>query len=501
MCKNFIKMGNGCRRRPGLCDPYREKRDARLAGDHPKANDNGSIAKKESDLGATPLQAEVCIASEALGRDIWVVPAYTGQDRQEITPDHLGQLSQILDVFPGSRVVELKDPPKDSDGFKNEYLSYSRLAKFEQCPLAFKLQYIDKHKSQPGMPLKFGSAIHAVLETLGREHMERDPPTPMLVDRAHELWREEWKRSEMSGSEAFGEGLEILEGWVRSNLDLRGEDILAVELEFEVDFHGFAVKGFIDRVDRVDDTTVEIIDYTTNRQLYARYELDDALQLSVYEIAVRTLYPWVTTVNLTYDMLRHGVQQRTSRTSEQLTAAYQYVVTLGEQTESVAEYRAQLNPLCPWCDQKSHCDAYVDALNGERGVVCVNFEDLEAVAVELQEVAALEKMAKSRKGELEKIIKAHLKNEPELNLAGKCYSLAKRPSYTYSLADVLEIMAKHFPDLEGVESAVTTVGSTKLKALVKKHAASSAAAGLIDTELKAAASVRHTSYLRAGRIK
>ena len=34
-------------------------------------------------------------------------------------------------------------------GFKNRYLSVSRLRRFESCPLAFKLHYIDKRDSAP----------------------------------------------------------------------------------------------------------------------------------------------------------------------------------------------------------------------------------------------------------------------------------------------------------------------------------------------------------------
>jgi hypothetical protein len=30
-------------------------------------------------------------------------------------------------------------------GYKNEHLSFSRLTRFETCPLSYKLHYIDKH--------------------------------------------------------------------------------------------------------------------------------------------------------------------------------------------------------------------------------------------------------------------------------------------------------------------------------------------------------------------
>ncbi len=47
--------------------------------------------------------------------------------------------------------------------FKNNHLSYSRLSRFEQCPLSFKLHYIDGQSAEPGIALKFGKAVHAVL--------------------------------------------------------------------------------------------------------------------------------------------------------------------------------------------------------------------------------------------------------------------------------------------------------------------------------------------------
>ena len=66
--------------------------------------------------------------------------------------------------------------------FKNQHLSYSRLSRFEQCPLSFKLHYIDKKQAEPGVPLRFGKAVHAVLENLVREHMEEEREGPLSAD-------------------------------------------------------------------------------------------------------------------------------------------------------------------------------------------------------------------------------------------------------------------------------------------------------------------------------
>ncbi|WP_375743693.1 hypothetical protein NR800_37405 [Corallococcus interemptor] len=53
------------------------------------------------------LGAEVCFASETYG-EVWLVPAYTGQARKELTPEHAATLVRVLSAFPGSRVMSFE---------------------------------------------------------------------------------------------------------------------------------------------------------------------------------------------------------------------------------------------------------------------------------------------------------------------------------------------------------------------------------------------------------
>ena len=141
--------------------------------------------------------------------------------------------------------------------FKNQHLSYSRLSRFEQCPLSFKLHYIDKRQAEPGVPLRFGKAVHAVLETLLREHMEQEREGALSEERAVTLWQEAWAAGELSGLAVFEEGLAILRSYVRRQGHVDHQDVLAIEKRFELEVGPFTVLGFIDRVDRVDDETVD----------------------------------------------------------------------------------------------------------------------------------------------------------------------------------------------------------------------------------------------------
>lgn len=90
--------------------------------------------------------------------------------------------------------------------------------------------------------------------------------------------------------------------------------------------------------------------YKTNRANFTREEVDDSLQLTLYEVAARRIWPWATKVRLSFAMLRHGLRMTTSRTPEQLEAALSYAETLGKMTEESKAFPARLSTNCAYCD-------------------------------------------------------------------------------------------------------------------------------------------------------
>jgi RecB family exonuclease len=325
--------------------------------------------------------------------------------------------------------------------FKNQHLSYSRLSRFETCPLSYRLHYIEKKQAEPGLPLRFGKTIHAVLERLIKEVVDDERTGPLSEERAIELYREAWGAEQLTGMDVFAEGLAILRRFIADQGVVDHRDVLAIEKEFRLPVGPFEVLGFIDRVDWIDDETVEVIDYKTNHQLFTRDEVDTSLQMSLYEVAVRRLWPWVKKVKLTFWMLRHGVRQETTRTEEQLADALAYVETLGRQTETATEYPARLNTNCSYCDHRKQCPAYADALKGKREFIVEDLADLEGVAREREEVARLAKALYARKEELEDILKAQLKERDELVLGGVRYRMFATTSLDYPLEPTLSLLA------------------------------------------------------------
>ncbi len=388
-------------------------------------------------------------------------------------------------------------------GFVNKHLSFSRLSRFEQCPLSFKLHYIEKRQAEPGDPLKFGKAVHAVLEALVREHVNEERVGPLSEDRAVDLLGRMWAAEGLSGVGLFQEGVEILRAFVRDQGELDHRNVLALEKEFQLPVGRFTVLGFIDRVDCVDAETVEIIDYKTNRQLFTREEVDTSLQMSLYHLAARQLWPWAKKVRLTFHMLRHDLRMRTERTQEQLQAATAYVETLGRMTEEATEFPARLNANCVYCDHRGRCPAYADALKGKRDVVCEDTSDLEAVAREREEVARLAKVLYARKEELERVLKAHLEDHDELVLAGVRYTMFSTTRLDYPLEPTLRILSEATgaaPD--ELLKRLAAVDNKALEALLKELGKSTdrARIRLLKAELESLAEKTHSPRLWAKEV-
>ncbi len=327
--------------------------------------------------------------------------------------------------------------------YRNSHLSFSRLSRFEQCPLSFKLHYIDQVPSNSSLQLVFGKAIHAVLERLVWNHVLEERLGPMSEEEAARLWQEAVIAEGLTGGLApFQEGLEILKSFVRHQGALDPKDILAVEQEFSIPIGPFTVVGFIDRVDRLDNETIRIVDYKTNRQLFSRDDVDSSLQLALYELAARQIWPWAKNVKLSYHMLRHDLFQDTERNEPQLEAVRKYVETLGRIIEESRDFPARLNGFCPTCDHHEQCPAYQQALQGTRTFVCKNLGDLESVAREREEVARLAKILTSRKEELDRVLKEQLRDKDELIAGGMQYRLFNTTTLKFPLQRTVDVVSR-----------------------------------------------------------
>lgn len=201
--------------------------------------------------------------------------------------------------------------------YGDQTLSYSGLSKFQQCPRRFKRHYIDGERGKATDAMRFGSAIHDALEHLVKGGEVDD-------DHARKAWAEAWGQSELTRLKDHDLGLDIMQRWVK---DWRNPEVLAVELHWRIDIYGKPFQGYIDRVDRVDDETIEIVDYKSGHVIESAEDIARDEQLALYDIACRANYPWAKRVIVTKDFVRFGIRVSAERSYDDYVNAIAYFAT------------------------------------------------------------------------------------------------------------------------------------------------------------------------------
>ena len=128
----------------------------------------------------------------------------------------------------------------------------------------------------------------------------------------------------------------------------------------------------------VDPKTLLIVDYKTSKTVPDGDKLRSDIQLSMYNLVARQLYPQYDNVILCLDMLRKDELVYTYRTEEELNAFEAYLKVIHTQMSSIKEEDVfpSLNTLCGWCDYCNICEKYKEMCSND------SFNFLEASSLD-----------------------------------------------------------------------------------------------------------------------
>ena len=177
------------------------------------------------------------------------------------------------------------------------HLSASTITTYIDCSLQY---YFSKVKRLPmefvADALSFGTVIHLVLAEFYRSKMDGDR---LSLKNVHELYRQFWTREAKDRSEikyAEGkdfntyliEGVDLLTAWFNKLPDDNFE-IIGVEepFTFEVPELPVPIIGAIDLIEQDDAGTIIITDFKTSSRAYAADEIDQNMQMTLYQLATR----------------------------------------------------------------------------------------------------------------------------------------------------------------------------------------------------------------------
>lgn len=259
-------------------------------------------------------------------------------------------------------------------------LSHSRLQAYENCPQAFWHAYVNQTPPDGYERAEAwtGTIVHRVLEEALRQTLEKKVPDPVwIVQRFDELWRAETGpqvlivKPGMTLEQYHNNGRQWLKNYVdqawpfvQGGVPLHVEEGIAfpVALEGGVDV---TFKGTLDRVDRLDDGRLRLIDYKTGNRVPTFVEPRDAFQLALYWKGLMARYPETPGGVLVWHYLQHQHTKRLDPEPKLLADAERWVVKTASQIHAkltepgdvAARFPARPGPLCRWCEYGYACAA------------------------------------------------------------------------------------------------------------------------------------------------
>jgi len=150
------------------------------------------------------------------------------------------------------------------------------------------------------------------------------------------------------------EGREQLTRFLRSPLAKPGGEILHTENNFSFAIGETKVRSKMDRLDRIGDHEVAIVDYKTGKPK-TQEDADDSLQLSIYALAARHM--GFTAASLVFISLENCTAVASSRTAADLTKTEGKVVDVAANI-AAGEFEPKPGMVCNGCSYHSICPAH-----------------------------------------------------------------------------------------------------------------------------------------------
>ena len=242
--------------------------------------------------------------------------------------------------------------------------SPSRLLAWLDCPLRYRLQYLDRPR--PAVrPQRAHTSIGVATHNALRDFWDLPPAerTPVAVERlVRKSWIDVGFRDPDQSAEWLVRTIERVTEYLRG-ID-RDRQPLGVERTVSLRTETLAVTGRVDRLDDRDGELV-VVDYKTGR---ARLTDDDArtsLPLALYAVAAASMFRRACVrVELhhlpTGDVLAHehtpeSLQRKVAEAESIASDLRRADADHADHGVGSPLFVARVSPICMWCDFRAHC--------------------------------------------------------------------------------------------------------------------------------------------------
>lgn len=244
--------------------------------------------------------------------------------------------------------------------------SHSKLETFQNCPLSYKFQYIDRIKTDRDSVEAFmGNCVHESLAKLYRDlKLSKLNTEDEIVEYYHQTWDRNWHdnvfvvRKDYSAEDYRVTGERGIREYYRRYAPFDQGKTVWIEQSVKVKLDksgGYQLTGVVDRLVDVGKGRYEVHDYKTSGSLPSQERLDRDRQLALYQLAVHEYFSDAKDVDLVWHYLVFDKELRSKRTKEQLSELKKNVIDLIKTIEGTEVFEPRESELCEWCAYQEIC--------------------------------------------------------------------------------------------------------------------------------------------------
>ena len=268
------------------------------------------------------------------------------------------------------------EPPKK--------FSFSQINSYNRCPYQYKLSHILKIPMKGSASFSFGNTIHNTLQKFYERIQELNnvkqdtlfgstinaeksnalnsngikvPKLEELLEMYEEKWIADWYDNKKQREDYFAKGKEILKIFYTSQEE---NWTIPVSLEgfFKIKVGEFLITGRIDRIDQLEDGTLEIIDYKTGKGK-DKLSTDDRQQLLIYQVVAQTLpeYKNIGDVSkLTFYYVNNDLRQSFIGKDKDIEKMQEKLLSTMNKIKA-GKFKPTPGPfICKYCEYKEICE-------------------------------------------------------------------------------------------------------------------------------------------------
>lgn len=284
-----------------------------------------------------------------------------------------------------SREIQTAADQKENRELEEKYplpskFSFSQLAAFSTCPLQYKFAFVLKiPASTDKASLIFGRVMHNTLYNFllpflserraaqgdlfgalsaGKNGKNKSAQSDLLTEKRlleiyEEFWQPDGYQSKAEREKYQLKGREALKKFLAVYRQETPAEILFLEKRFSFKIGPDIIKGAIDRVDKLADGTLEIVDYKTG-QTKNKLEFKDKRQLILYQLFLEEFLGQKVS-RLSYYYLESGEKFSFTATEKDITK-----LQLEVREEIAAIKKRNFTPtpsmMCKFCDFNTICE-------------------------------------------------------------------------------------------------------------------------------------------------